>query len=244
MAAPETCSTATDTKTSRRGRPPAGQATLSRRAIVDAAVQAIESEGLAKLSLRSVAARLGVDAKSLYNHIANKEALLDAVAGNVLSRIQMPAPTGELPADLKAMAYAFRTAALSSNREAAMLILSRPIEAMATAAPLDAVLRTLLDAGADMAWAVRAMRTTLAFMSGALLREVALAPELASDDAEVLRARQAALQSLGYAAVAQAAPYLSRVNHAQEFEFGIDTLCEAFARQLQGMATNGAPSGA
>ena len=64
----------------RRGRPPKGAAQLSRAAILDAAVAVADAEGVSAVSMRSVARLLGVDAKSLYNHVEGKYGLLDALA--------------------------------------------------------------------------------------------------------------------------------------------------------------------
>ena len=212
----------------RRGRPPSGSSTLSRAAIVQAAVEVIDADGAAALSLRSVARRLGVDAKSLYNHIASKDALLDAVAEHVLSRIVVPKPTGDLRTDLVAIAHAFRAAALSSNREAATLVLSRPVESLASLAPLEATLAAFISAGAKPEWAVHAVRTTLAFMTGTLLREASAGLTLGSDDPEIAGPREVTLANLGLPHVALAAPFLSRLDHAREFDFGIQILADAF----------------
>jgi AcrR family transcriptional regulator len=58
---------------------------LSRDRIRDAALELIDSEGLAALSMRNLARALGVQAASLYTHYPNKDAVLDAVA-NLLTR--------------------------------------------------------------------------------------------------------------------------------------------------------------
>jgi AcrR family transcriptional regulator len=58
---------------------------LSTERIRDAALELIDTEGLAALSMRNLAGRLGVRAASLYSHFANKDAVLDAVA-NLLTR--------------------------------------------------------------------------------------------------------------------------------------------------------------
>lgn len=58
---------------------------LSRDRIRDTALELIDEEGLAALSMRRLADRLGVRAASLYSHFPNKEAVLDAVA-NLLTR--------------------------------------------------------------------------------------------------------------------------------------------------------------
>ncbi len=216
----------------RRGRPPAGASALSREVIVQTAVEVIDAEGVGAVSFRAVARRLGVDAKSLYNHIDSKEALLDAVAEHVLSRMAVPAPTGDLRIDLIAIAHAFRAAALSSHREAATLVLSRPVESLAHLAPLEATLAAFTRAGAKPDWAVHAVRATLAYMTGTLLREASTGITLGSDKPEIAGPRQAALAELGLPHVALVAPALSRLDHALEFDFGIRILTDAFARAL------------
>lgn len=222
----------------RRGRPPAGSSTLSRDAIVQAAVEVIDAEGIEAVSLRSVARRLGVDAKALYNHIESKEALLDAVAGQVLSRMVVPALAGDLRTDLMAIAHAFRIAALSSHREAAVLVLSRPVESLENLAPLEVTLAAFMGAGAEPEWAVHAVRTTLAYMTGTLLREASAGLTLGADDPEIAGPREATLVETGLPHVALAAPYLSRLDHAREFDFGIKILIDAFVRQLEQLSSS------
>src|ERR1700743_2586808 len=51
-----------------------------RDALIHAALEILESEGLAALSLRAVARRAGVSAAAPYHHFPDKQALLDAVA--------------------------------------------------------------------------------------------------------------------------------------------------------------------
>ena len=58
---------------------------LSTERIRDTALELIDTEGLAALSMRNLARRLGVQAASLYSHFPNKDAVLDAVA-NLLTR--------------------------------------------------------------------------------------------------------------------------------------------------------------
>ncbi|MBW8487254.1 TetR/AcrR family transcriptional regulator [Actinomadura parmotrematis] len=76
-------------------RPPAGRRPkLTRDAIVEAAVAIADAEGLDAVSIRRVAAELGVRAMSLYTHIDAKDDLLalmyDRVAGEVLFHGDMP----------------------------------------------------------------------------------------------------------------------------------------------------------
>lgn len=62
-------------------------AQTNREAIIDAAHALIERDGVAQLSLASVAAALNIKAPSLYHHVANKAALIQLVNGRTFSQI-------------------------------------------------------------------------------------------------------------------------------------------------------------
>ena len=63
--------------------------------IVTAAVEIFEASGLDAVSMRSVAARLGVSPVPLYSRIGNKDALLDAIAERLLADLAPPTRAGE-----------------------------------------------------------------------------------------------------------------------------------------------------
>ncbi|MEM9202567.1 MAG: TetR/AcrR family transcriptional regulator C-terminal domain-containing protein, partial [Actinomycetota bacterium] len=63
------------------------RAPLSRPRVAEAALALIDERGLSQLSMRKLGAELGVEAMSLYNHVANKDDLLGAVADLLYSRI-------------------------------------------------------------------------------------------------------------------------------------------------------------
>lgn len=62
-------------------------ARLTRKRIAATALDVIDSEGLAAVTMRRVADALGVQAPSLYNHVRSKEELLDAVAESVMQQV-------------------------------------------------------------------------------------------------------------------------------------------------------------
>jgi AcrR family transcriptional regulator len=68
----------------------AKRAPLSRERILEAALKILDAEGLAGLSMRRLASDLGVEAMSLYNHVADRRDLMDGVANLVLSKIKPP----------------------------------------------------------------------------------------------------------------------------------------------------------
>jgi len=63
---------------------------LSRAAIVAAAVAVADRDGLDRLSMRRLGRHFGVEAMSLYNHVPNKAALLDAMVDEALDAIPVP----------------------------------------------------------------------------------------------------------------------------------------------------------
>ncbi len=68
----------------RRERP------LTRDELLDAALGIVDSEGLAALTMRRLAAAVGVEAMSLYYHVPHKEALLDGVVERMRSEMRLP----------------------------------------------------------------------------------------------------------------------------------------------------------
>jgi TetR/AcrR family tetracycline transcriptional repressor len=64
---------------------------LTRERILEAAVGIIDEEGLEGLSMRRLGAKLGVEAMSIYNHVPNKDALLQEVADHLISMTATPA---------------------------------------------------------------------------------------------------------------------------------------------------------
>jgi AcrR family transcriptional regulator len=63
------------------------QRSLTKQAIVDAALAIVDEEGLDALTMRAVAARLGTGPASLYAHVASKDELIEAVVEQVIGEI-------------------------------------------------------------------------------------------------------------------------------------------------------------
>jgi AcrR family transcriptional regulator len=77
----------------RRQRP--ARTPLTRDAIVNAALQVLDREGAAGLSMRRVADELGTGPASLYWHIANKDELVNLMIDRVASQVPLPDPDPE-----------------------------------------------------------------------------------------------------------------------------------------------------
>lgn len=63
---------------------------LSQESILQAAKKIVQADGLEKLSMRKLAEKLNVKAMSLYNHIKNKDHLIDLLLDDVVSQITLP----------------------------------------------------------------------------------------------------------------------------------------------------------
>lgn len=213
-----------------RGRPPKGAPQLSRASIVAAALDEIEADGPAGLSMRSVARRLGVDPKSLYNHVDGKDGLLDAVAGHVLATTVLPEPTGDLAVDIRAFAQAFRTHALSRPR-AATLVLTRQASSRASLVPVEAVLALLVAAGLDDAQAVRVLRAVLATVIGLVLREADAGPSFGTGDVDAIARRRTVLEESNLPHVAAAAGDLACFDADAEFDYTIELVVRTITAQ-------------
>ena len=74
-----------------KGEAGRGRERLSEEAIVTAALQLIDRDGLQALSMRKLADRLDVQPMAFYHHFPNKDALLDRVADAVIGSIEVPA---------------------------------------------------------------------------------------------------------------------------------------------------------
>src|SRR6266581_5617128 len=64
---------------------------LTRQRIIRAALRIMDEEGLEAVTMRRIGRELGVEAMSLYNHVRDKEEILDAICEEVLSEFRFPA---------------------------------------------------------------------------------------------------------------------------------------------------------
>lgn len=68
--------------------PPARQSTLKRAAILSAALDEFEARGYRETSMDRIAASAGVSKRTVYNHFRSKEQLFEAIAAELIERVQ------------------------------------------------------------------------------------------------------------------------------------------------------------
>ncbi|MEV6830263.1 TetR/AcrR family transcriptional regulator C-terminal domain-containing protein [Amycolatopsis sp. NPDC051102] len=98
---------------------------LDRRQITDAALALLDEVGLAELSTRRLAARLGVSSPTLYWHVKDKAQLLDLLAEAVCEGAFEIDETQDWRRQLEQGLHQFR-AMLLKHRDAATLLRERP----------------------------------------------------------------------------------------------------------------------
>ncbi|MFC0863455.1 TetR/AcrR family transcriptional regulator C-terminal domain-containing protein [Sphaerimonospora cavernae] len=199
---------------------------LSRDRIVTAAIAVIEREGADAVSMRRIAAELGVGVMSLYNHVPNKSALLDAVAETVLSQIEFTDdPAAHWTQRVRMQARAFRQIAHHYPR-CTMVVVSRQLRSTAGLLPVERALATLRDAGFDGREAVQMLRVFIAYIVGSLLREVGVTPTFAPVRPDIAVAE---VDPALFPMVSAFAPDLMACDHEEEFDFGLELLVQTMA---------------
>ena len=88
---------------------------LTRERILAAAVELADTAGLEAVSMRKVGHELGVEAMSLYNHVANKEDILDGMVEIVMAEIEDACDGFRVPTDLVDWKSAIRKRILTAR---------------------------------------------------------------------------------------------------------------------------------
>jgi AcrR family transcriptional regulator len=99
---------------------------LSRERIVAAALTVADDQGIEALSMRRLGQTLGFEAMSLYNHVANKDDVVDGILDLVLAEMEPPQPDGGLPA-IRSSAVAAHEALKRHPWAANLLMASRRV---------------------------------------------------------------------------------------------------------------------
>jgi TetR/AcrR family transcriptional regulator, tetracycline repressor protein len=133
--------------------------------VIGRAIGVLDTWGLADLTMRRLGAELGVQPSALYHHFVNKQALLAAVADEILARGPHSEPADEWDVRVTAICTELREALLA-YRDGAELVATAYSFGLGAAAPYDALVGALADGGLDAELAPTAARTLLHFVFG------------------------------------------------------------------------------
>ena len=192
---------------------PAPRIPLTKERVLRAAVALADREGVASLSMRKLAKELGVEAMSLYHHVANKNALLDGMVDHVFSEVQLPAGEQDWKAAMRQRAVSAR-AALRRHPWAIALMESRSTPGPANLRHHDAVIGCLRQAGFSVALTAHAYSILDAYIYGFALQDASLPFDTPEETAEL--ATRHILQP-GY-------------DYGDEYEFGLNLILDGLER--------------
>jgi len=204
---------------------------LTRERIIDAALHIMDTEGLDAVSMRRVAREVGVEAMSLYNHVRDKDDLLNGVIEQVMRSVALP----DEPVDGDWIAYgrdiAFGWRTLFRAHPSLLQLFAERKRAGAsvdTLRPMDAALQALRRAGLSDSDAVLAFHTIGGYIFGSVMMESgtlfggqhAQTP-MPDVPADVLPNIAACL------------PFLSDCDFDAQFEFGLDLMLDGIRTKIR-----------
>jgi len=204
---------------------------LNRDRVLRAAIALADAGGIESLTMRKLGVELGVEAMSLYHHVANKSDLLDGMIDGVFGEIDLPSGTDWRTA-MRQRAISAREA-LSRHRWAIGLMESRSTPGPATLRHHDAVLGTLRGAGFSIKMAAHAYSALDSYIYGFALQEPSLPFHTAEETAQVTQAIMAQFASGEYPHLTEmAVEHVLQPGYAygNEFEFGLDLILDGLER--------------
>ncbi len=212
---------------------PPGRVPLSRDRILDGAIALADAEGVEKLTMRRLAADLGVEAMTIYYHVPNKDAILDALVERVIGEIELPEPGAEWRSALRSLALSAYEV-LGRHRWATRLMLG-PGRAPGPMRMryMDTILAVLTDAGFEPTVADHAYHALEGHVMGFTLWEAGMNLGTREEVQALGRAFLAQLEVATYPSVA------AHIEHHLEprrpgdegsFAFALDLLLDGLAR--------------
>jgi AcrR family transcriptional regulator len=209
---------------------------LTRERALAAAVTLADNDGIDSLTMRRLAQALGVEAMSLYHHVANKDDILDGMVEAVFAEIDLPTGGGDWATAMRLRSNSLR-AALTRHPWAISIMESRTSPGPATLRHHDWVLGCCRSAGFSVAMAAHAFSLVESYIYGFVLQEVNLPFDGTDDMAEMVGSILGGLS-------ADEHPHLVELTtehvlqpgyaYGDEFRFGLDLILEglqAAARQ-------------
>lgn len=188
---------------------------LSSDDIASAALRIVDRDGLAALSMRSVAEELGVGTMSLYRYVADREQLESQVVDRVLRDVDLSVSTRlGWRARVSTLVERVRGVVVEHPEVIPLLLVHRASSEHSTRWG-EAVLRELSEAGFTGTRRVIAFRTLLAYLIGALQLG-----HLSALEGEGTRAL-AALPTSDYPVLSETARHAQRVDAESEFRHGL-----------------------
>lgn len=205
-------------------------ARYTRAQLQQAALDLVDAQGLAALSMRSLAAALGTGPMTIYNYVRDRDALDALVVEAVLANAKWPGATEDWRHDVRAIVQAMWLA-IGAHPHAVPLILNRRTLHDSALLPAEALLEALSRSGRSGPALLAAFRAVLGFVTG--LAQVRLARQPTDEDPDIARVQ--AMDPARYPKLIEIAAAAARVGPDYELRAGLDII-------LAGLSAADAPS--
>jgi AcrR family transcriptional regulator len=202
---------------------------LSRQRALSTAIALADKEGLGSFSMRKLAQELGVEAMSLYHHVANKEDILDGMVDLVFAEIDLPTDGTEWKTAMRQRAESAR-AALTRHPWAISIMDSRSSPGPATLRHHDAVLGSCRKAGFSVQMAAHAFSLIDSYIYGFVLQEVNLPFDDSSDLEEVVESMMLPSSAEDYPHLVElTTEYILKpgYSYGNEFDYGLSMILDS-----------------
>jgi AcrR family transcriptional regulator len=206
---------------------------LSRERVLRAAIAFADAKGIESLSMRKLGQELGVEAMSLYKHVANKDDMLDGMVDVVFSEIDLRCNGVHWKTAMRARAISAR-AALSRHPWAIGLTESRMRPGPANLRHHDSVIGCLRDAGFSIEMAIHAYSALDSYIYGFALQERSLpfeTPDQAGEVAEIILNQFPPDEYPNLAETVVELVTKSGYDYADEFVFGLDLILDGLEQR-------------
>jgi AcrR family transcriptional regulator len=200
----------------------------TRAQLVRAAIDMADKGGIESLSMRKLSQHLGGAPMSLYNHVSNKDDLLDSMIDALFSEIELPTGKHEWKATMRQRAISIHTV-MTRHPWAIGLMESRRTPGPATLRHHDAVIGCLRDAGFSIQMAAHAFATLDSYIYGFALQERSLAfgtPEETSDLAKAFLLQFPTKEYPHLAELTIEHVLQPGYDYGDEYEFGLDLILD------------------
>lgn len=204
---------------------------LTRDDVLRAAVELADEEGLGSVSMRNLAARLDVVPMALYNHVANKEELLDGMSDAIVDEIDPPPGVGSWKSAVRERVLSARQVMLR-HPWARHVIESRTTRTPAVLAYMDSMAGTFRTAGFSVDLTHHVMHAIGRRMWG-FSHELFPDPDDLDATAHRMTASQLAETHPHLAEIAEVSDTGRECDPQLEFEFTLDLLLDGFERLHQ-----------
>jgi AcrR family transcriptional regulator len=207
------------------------RAPLSRERVLRAGLDLADAVGIESMSMRKLGEELGVEAMSLYNHVANKDDILDGIVDLVFSEIALPSGRGDWKPSMRKRAISAHEALLR-HPWAPSLMQSRTKPGPATLRHHDSVLGRLRTAGFTLVMAAHAVSVIDGYVYGFALQQINIPLQSREQVAEVGQdiLRQMAGEYPHLAEMITKHAMKPGYDYAKEFEFGLDLILDGLER--------------